>query len=223
MFVLERILGRRQPVGVPAHRGIAVEAGVAWGLAYPFADREECEAEALKRYDTITALSGDPRREDYRKTVPAMVASALDELRPYGVPSQCQGFVEWKPDGLQFPIVGYFDFAWEQHGIIVDLKTTEKLPSQIKMAHARQVALYCASDNYSGRLSYVTPKKRATYLLENVREHRNALHQIALKVEAFLALSEDPEFFVNITAPDTESFYWSPPEARQAAFATWGV
>ena len=29
MFVLERILGLRQPVGVPAHRGVAIEDGVA--------------------------------------------------------------------------------------------------------------------------------------------------------------------------------------------------
>jgi hypothetical protein len=44
-----------------------------------------------------------------------------------------------------------------------------------------------------------------------------------LRCEAFLALSEDPEFFVSITAPDVEQFYWSPPEARQAAFNTWKI
>lgn len=223
MFVLERILGRRQPVGVPAHRGTAVETGVTHGLLNPFADREECLAEALKKYDSTTALSGDPRRDDYRKSIADMVWSALDELRPYGQPTSTQGFVEWRPDGLKYPVVGYYDFAWEQHGIILDLKTTEKLPSQIKTAHARQVALYAMSDNYSARLTYVTPKKRATYELENIREHRETLVQIALRVERFLDLSDDPEFYVGITAPDTESFYWHPPEARQAAFATWGI
>ncbi len=223
MFVLERILGRRQPVGAPAHRGTAVEDGVTVGLMNPDASLQSCVDVALKKYDSITALSGDKRREDYRATIPDMVKSALEELRPYGVPSHCQQFVEWKPEGLRYPIVGYLDYRWEQHGIVVDLKTTENLPSSIKIPHARQVALYATAtgDNVDARLTYTTPKKRATYQLENVRDHLNALHQIAMRCEAFLALSDDPKFFTRITAPDFESFYWGGP-ARQIGFETWG-
>lgn len=224
MFVLEKVLGHRQPVGSPAHRGTAVEDGVTHGLLNSKADLQDCYDVAFKKYDTITALSGDKRREDYRATIPDMVKSALEELRPYGVPSQCQQFVEWKPDGLQYPIVGYLDYRWESHGIVVDLKTTEKLPSSIKIPHARQVALYSTQtgDNVDARLSYVTPKKRATYQLENTRDHLNALHQIALRCEAFLDLSDDPSFFTKIIVPDLESFYWGGP-ARQLAFEHWGV
>lgn len=221
MWVLEKILGRRQPVGSPAHRGTAVEDGVTVGLLNPDATLESCVEVALKKYDTITALSGDRRREDYRATIPDMVKSALTELRPYGVPSHTQGFVEWRPDGLKYPIVGYFDYHWEHHNITVDLKTTEKLPSQIKIPHARQIALYVRSNNADARASYVTPKKRATYRVENIDAHRTALHQIALRVERFLSLSDDPEFFLSITAPDYESFYWSGP-ARQIGFEKWG-
>jgi hypothetical protein len=147
---------------------------------------------------------------------------ALDELRPYGVPSQTQGFIEWRPEGLELPIVGYFDFHWEQHNITVDLKTTEKMPSAVKVPHARQVALYVTSNNADARVSYITPKKRATYQIDNIDAHRQALHQIALRCEAFLALSDDPQFFTTITAPDFESFYWSGPPARQIGFETWG-
>lgn len=225
MYVLERILGHRQPVGVPAHRGTAVEAGVTLGLLDPKATLSTCVQVAWTKYDTITALTADRRREEYRDTIFDMVWSALEELRPYGIPSQTQGYVEWKPEGLQSPIVGYFDFRWEDHGIVVDLKTTEKLPSAIKIDHARQVALYAAaiSDNIDPRLAYVTPKKRATYRLENVRQHRNALHKIALTVERFLALSDDPDFFRSITAPDLTSFYWTSPIARQISFERWGI
>lgn len=221
MWVLEKILGRRQPVGSPAHRGTAVEDGVTVGLLNPDAMLESCVEVALKKYDTISALSGDKRREDFRATIPGMVESALAELRPYGVPSHTQGFVEWRPEGLKYPIVGYFDYHWEQHNITVDLKTTEKLPSQIKIPHARQIALYVRSNNADARASYVTPKKRATYRVENIDAHRTALHQIALRVERFLSLSDDPEFFLSITAPDYESFYWSGP-ARQIGFEKWG-
>ncbi|MCO5129759.1 MAG: PD-(D/E)XK nuclease family protein [Xanthobacteraceae bacterium] len=224
MFVLERIMGIRQPVGAPAHRGTAVEDGVTAGLMDPTKPLDDCYAVAIKKYDAITALSGDKRREEYRDTIPAMVKTALEELRPYGVPSHCQQFVEWKPDGLKYPIVGYLDYRWEHHGIVVDLKTTGALPSSIKIPHARQVALYSTQtgDNVDARLAYVTPKKRATYQLENTRDHLNALHQIALRCEAFLAMSNDPEFFTSITCPDVESFYWGG-NARQLAYKHWNI
>ena len=223
MFVLERILGHKQPVGSPAHRGTAVEAGVTYGLQRPSTTLQDCAAVAHLKYLEVSALSGDPRREDYAKTITVMVERALEELRPYGIPDDTQGFVEWHPDDLKYPIVGYYDFAWYERGLIIDLKTTDRMPKEIKPAHARQVAFYCSSNNMAGHLTYITPKLRTTYRLENIDEHRNALHQIARRCEAFLELSDDPEFFVSITAPDTESFYWQPPAARAQAFQVWRI
>lgn len=222
LFVLEKIMGHRQPGSAPMYRGTAVEDGVTHGLLNPAAPLDECSAVAFKKYDTISALSGDRRREEYRSTIPDMVKSALEELRPYGVPSECQKFVQWRPDGLVYPIVGYLDYHWADHNITVDLKTTEKMPSSVKVAHARQIALYVTSNNADARACYVTPKKHATYQIENVDAHRNALHQMALRCEAFLALSDDPEFFKSITIPDLDSFYWSGP-ARELAFQHWKI
>ena len=222
MWVLEKILGLEQPVGAPAHRGTAVEAAVAHGLTNSDAPLADCIKIAGVRYDTLMALSPDERRVRYRETIGFMVEQALIELRPYGLPSCLQGSVEWAPEGLRLPIIGHFDFAWQQHGIVVDLKTTEKMPWQIKIPHARQVAFYAASDNFDARVTYVTPRRCATYRLESIRAHREALINIARRVENFLALSDDPEFFKGITAPDLESFYWGGP-ARQLAFEHWQI
>lgn len=223
MFVVERILQRKQPVGVPAHRGVAVEDGVTKGLKDLRVNELTCVNTALAKYDTLTAMSPDPRRDQYRATIPGMVKSALAALRDYGKPTATQGFVSWQPEGLKLPIVGYFDYEWSNHGILGDLKTTEKMPSQIKVSHARQVALYAQSDNVDARLIYVTPKRLEVYGLENVRRHRDALHNIALAVEKFLALSDDPEFFKTITVPDLDHFYWANPPARQLAYEIWKV
>lgn len=225
MYVLERVLGHRQPVGAAAHRGSAVEEGVTAGLLDPVKPIEDCIELAAHRYRALTALSGDPRREAIGAEIAPMVRQGLEELRPYGIPTSLQGRVEWRPEGLEAPIMGFYDFAWEQHGILADLKTTGKLPSHIKTGHARQVALYggAISDNLECRLTYVTPKKRATYRLENTREHLNTLRRIAITVERFLALSDDPLFFVSITAPDCDSFYYSDPLARQAVYEHWGI
>lgn len=225
LFVAERVLGRRQPAGAAMHRGTAVEAGIAAGLADLERDVEDCVEVAQAKYRSAIALCTDPRVEVAERGIPAMVRQGLAELRPYGTPSSTQRFFQWKPDGLEYPVVGYADFVWDELGIVVDLKTTEKLPSSIKIPHARQVAFYaCAiSDNIDARLSYVTPIKRATYRLENIREHQRALFRIAKSVENFLALSDDPDFFTSITSPDCESFYWNSPSSRQMAFEIWGV
>jgi len=223
MFVLERIKGIPQTVGVPAHRGVAVEDGVTAGLADLKAPIKACVEVAYAKYDTITALTADPRREQYRKNIPDMVEAALIELREYGQPSSTQGFVELQDPALKLPIVGYYDYEWAQHGLLLDLKTTDRMPSQIKTGHARQVALYAKSDNIDARLAYVTPRKLEVYRLENVREHRQALINIAIRVENFLDLSDDPDYFTSITAPDIDSFYWASPQSRQLAFEHWGV
>jgi hypothetical protein len=223
MFVLEKIMGLRQPVGAPAHRGTAVEDGITFGLKKPDAQLQDCVDVALKKYDVISALCVDERRENYRATIAGMVKTGLAELRPYGIPSECQGFVEWRPEGLRYPIVGYWDYHWADHNITLDLKTSEKLSTSVKVAHARQVALYVTSNNADARVTYITPKKHATYRVDCIDEHRKALVEMARRCEAFLALSDDPDFFTSITVPDLESFYWGAPAARQLAFEHWGI
>jgi len=104
---VEKVLGLRQPVGAPAHRGVAVEDGVTHGVINPDASLSECVKVAFIKYDTLMALSPDARREKYRETISDMVRQALAELRPYGVPSRTQGLVQWKPEGLRLPIIGY--------------------------------------------------------------------------------------------------------------------
>jgi hypothetical protein len=222
MWVLEKILGHKQPVSVAAHRGVAVEDGVTAGLAELDKPIGECIDAALTKYDSLTAMSGDPRRDKYRSTVPDMVSSALDELRQYGTPTSMQGRVERKLEGLALPMLGFYDYEWLNHGILLDLKTTERMPSLIKTGHARQVAHY-SGGNTDARLAYVTPKKLEVYKLENIAEHRQSLTNIAKRIQKLRSLSDDPQFFIDITVPDVDSFYWTPPAARALAYQYWGI
>lgn len=224
LFVLEKLLKRRQPVGCAAHRGSAVEAGIAHGLMNRTATLEDCVAEALRTFDRLAALSADPRKDKERGALAGMVEQGLQELLPYGVPSSMQGKVSLDVEGLAVPIIGFTDFEFADHGILVDLKSSHALPSEIKRNHAKQVALYTACrNNHEGRLAYITSKKSATYRLDNAGEHLNALKRGALALQRFLSLSSDPQELAGIVMPDLDSFYWSDPGARQAAFEIWGV
>jgi hypothetical protein len=223
VWVLEKVLGKRSPVGAAAHRGTAVEDGITLGLnGAPLA---ECVAVALAKFDKLAALTGGPKKDKERAGIPAMVKNGLEELLAYGPMSSCQGKIEYRFDGLAVPMIGYYDYYWEDHGILIDLKTSFTVPSAIKTPHARQVALYGAalSDNLDLRLTYVSNKKAATYQLENARQHLDAMRNIALTVQRFLALSPDPQVLAGLVVPDVDSFYLSDPSARAEVFRQWGV
>ena len=223
-FVLERLMGQRSQVGAAAHRGTAVEDGVVQALLNDLSDAEGIKI-AQDTFSRLTSLSGDPRRGKEQEAVPEMVKQALGELRPYGKPSSTQGYVSWNVEGLAVPIIGYYDVAWEEFGVVLDLKTTHALPSKIKVNHARQVSLYaiCLGEKMSARVTYITPKKVATYEIENVPEHVRALEKIALTIQNFLAISPDAKELASFVAPDIDSFYFSDPLTRQAAFEVWGL
>jgi hypothetical protein len=223
-FVLERLLNRKSKVGAAAHRGTSVEEGVVHGLVNGVSD-DECVKVAQDTFGRLTALCGDPRLEKERDAVPEMVRQGLAELRPYGKPSSTQGKVSLDIEGLHVPMIGFYDVAWEDHGILIDLKTTHALPNKIKINHARQVSLYaaCMGEGTDARLTYVTPKKVATYKLENVPEHVDSLKKIALTIQRFLSVSDNPLELASLLVPDIESFYFSDPAARQAVFEVWGV
>jgi hypothetical protein len=223
MWVVEYLIGERQPVGAPAHRGSAVEDGVSHGLSDLSAPLRDCIEVAERKYDSLMALSGDPRHEKYRETIGDMVTAALAELREYGKPDGMQGLVEWRPEGLKLPIVGYYDYQWTRHGIVADLKTTERMPSEIKLGHARQVSLYVGGGNMAGHLIYCTPRKLEAYKLENAQEHREQLRKIAVIVEELLSLSDDPRYYLKLFAPALDSFYFNTPEARAMAYRLWGI
>lgn len=222
LWVMERLLKRRGPVGCAAHRGTASESGIVYGLLNPDADVTACQALALSEYDKLAALSGDPRREKEREAIPDIVATALPELRAYGVPDLLQSKIERQLEGVSVPLIGFLDVGWTRHGITLDIKTSLRLSSEINPSHARQVAGYVAGTNNEGRIAYCTPKKIGVYRLENAAAHLADLANIARRLERFLSVSSDPAELAAMVIPDLDSFWFSDPTTRALAKETFG-
>lgn len=227
LWVMEKLLGRKMPVGCAAHRGNAAEAGVSMGLFDPKASAHDCATHALKAYDAKTALSGDSNRQKERDAIPGIVETALAELRQYGVPEpppadswNGQHKIEVMLPDVSVPFVGYLDFVFPRHGIIVDLKTQLRLASSITSSHARQGAIYVAPDspysNYEMRFAYTTPKKIGVYPLEDAKERLAEVREIAIRLERFLGLSDDPMELAALLVPNADSFYWNNDQAQAA-------
>jgi hypothetical protein len=224
LWVMERLLNRRGPGNALMARGKAVEEGVHAGLIDSTKTLEDCVALALSAYDREMALLADEKRDSERQNIPGYVEHGLAELRQYGVPTAYQDRVEYRLDDVPVPLIGFIDWRFDQHGLIVDLKTSERFPSAISQSHARQGAIYArAHGNYGMRFAYVKPsagKKdgRAVTVYELGREEIDrqiiALRQIALRLERFLRLSRDPQELSNLLVPDYDGFYWSNPVTR---------
>jgi hypothetical protein len=232
LWAMERLLGYRTPLGVLAARGKAVEHGVNLGLTRPDLSAGDCATAALAEFDREMALSPDERREVERANIPGYVANALAELRQYGTPTAYQHRIEIRLEDVPVPVVGYIDWLFEQHGLIVDLKTGERLPSAISDSHGRQGAIYArAHGNFGMRFAYAKPvagKKdgRAIAVYEmsgdDVRLHLGALREIALRLGRFLALSNDPRELAGLLVPDFDDFRWSNPAVRAQGAAVYG-
>ena len=222
-FVLNKVLKRGGKVGAAAYRGTAVEKGIEHGLLTG-APVKDCIDVAKKEFWSLNALSSDPRRDKEEGSIADFVTVGLAELLPYGKPSSTQIKIEHSFDEIAVPFVGFYDFLFKDK-IVVDLKTAHALPSKISAKHARQVSLYVAAVEGAteGRVTYVTPKKSATYAVDSVDEHLKALKRIGMTIQRFLSLSTDPQELASYVVPDTSSFYFNDDEARQAAFEIWGV
>lgn len=222
VYVMERLLGHKTPVGAAAHRGTAVEAGVVAGLMGASLNEAVDTANAV--FTQRTALSSDPRRDKERDSLAGMVEQGIALLSPWGKPDRTQVRKEWRMDGIAVPVLGFSDVEYDAHGLIIDLKTSHALPNAIRTSHARQVASYLGSGaNLGGGVAYVTAKKAALYRLENASAHVAALTRMAASLQNFLAISTDPNELASLITVDTDSFYLSDPRARQAAFAVFGV
>lgn len=222
------LMKRRTAVGPAAHRGTAIEAGVEAGLFDPEMPVEECQKIGEAKFHSLTRLSADPRIEKERASISPSIAVALAELRQYGVPEASddgrQHKIVREVEGIGVPVWGFLDFWWPQHGIIVDLKSTSQIPSQVSAPHARQGAFYAGGkSNQQVRMAYVSAKRIAAYIVNDVEQHMASFVQTAQSIERFLSLSDDGEKLTRCLSPDLSSFYWGDASARALAQEIWGA
>lgn len=208
----------KTPPSLAMINGIVAETGVEHGLLNFDAPLDDCVQASLqdfdKRVEASTVLRTDPDKEKRRAALADLVKLIVPEVRKYGAPTFADGGRQHKIsidlEGVPVPIIGYLDFEWPNHGIVMDLKTTARMPSAISKPHARQGAIYQhARGNADMRFLYATPKKIATYRLEDGAKHLNTIHQVALRLGRFLGAFEDKESLLAAVVTDPENFKWN--------------
>ncbi len=221
LWVLRYLFKVYDPGNAAMERGKAVEHGCYVG--HTGSEFDDPIEEAVREFNKATALgvSGEARDRE-RANIPLMVQQYLD-LFDGNLP-KLEGFqrrIEVEVPGCPIPVIGYTDFDFED--VIVDLKTTTRLPSAISAAHRRQGAIYSrASGNRGVDFIYLTPKKAARYQLENSDQDWLEVCETAHRLLRFLNKFETREELAAAVIPNFDTFYWSSTSTREKAREVFG-
>ena len=128
-----------------------------------------------------------------------------------------------KIKGLEYPVRLFTDFEYDN--LIVDLKSTLRLPTKPKIDHVRQQALYSKLHDKPIALLYATPKKTLWYDLtkQDVKNGYDELLRDFKSLENFIDMCDnDIEKAIKITPLNTDPspFYWDS-NIKQAATKVW--
>jgi hypothetical protein len=215
VWVAQYLFGKRTPMGAAAMRGICTEDAVVAVLTGK--NRDGALDAALEKFDSYFPL-GDEKTTKERSMIEPCMDLALGELQQYGEPEfpeegQEKISITAKTDDYEIPVIGFLDLVFPQHGIVIDLKTTGRMPSTMSLEHQLQRAIYQkARGNQIVKFLYVTPKK--TSLLEDGDPTEllgRAKKQIS-RLEKFLRAGSK-EDIAEVIPVNPNTFYWNGAEA----------
>ncbi len=212
-WVMSYLLKEKRPSSAAMWRGIAVEDGVV--VCLDGGTLTDAVAAALARFDKEITFA-DEKSEKERAGIAPMIELAVAELEKYGTPqfsidgSQQRVSITCAGDGWKIPIIGFLDLVYPDHGLVVDLKTTMRLPSTMMQSHKRQRCIYqrCLGGNQQVKFLYVTPKKSGWLEDGDVDAELATVKAHCNRLERFLSVSDDPQYLASIIPVDPTHFYW---------------
>lgn len=240
-WIAKSLLGHKFSSGPAAWRGIAVEEALNKYI-FEQADQKLCHDIALEKFDKFKGgidFSDNVERE--RKRIYRYVINGIDAIieletefnvgKPQLPPINGSWNGQWEV-GLpcrfgdqhdeKIDVIGYLDFLYAREDnshVIVDIKTTGRIPSEWSPAHAMQAAFYkrAHGNNPEVYFVYVSPKEddkpnKFSIMHLDDETYKNALGRMKntiVRMSKLLTLSEDPFVLADAIPHDDESFYWS--------------
>ena len=127
--------------------------------------------------------------------------------------------IEYQPEWSPVPIIGYCDFTYPELGIVRDLKTTAKKPSEIPDSVNRQLSIYStALDGYVPLVDYVlvnqSRQEVITMEVNDVDKWMSQVKGAVIAMQNLLSLGDLNEI-TSMMYPDLSDWMWSDYEKEQ--------
>jgi hypothetical protein len=217
-WIAKYLLDRKFSFSNAAKAGTLAEEAVVKILAHGQSE-ETAITEAMAEYNRACLFGCSDADTKRGAAIPGMIQQAVDQLKQYGEPDmncdliygkrQHKATMLCKGDNWDLPVEGYLDFYYPKQGLIIDLKTTMRLPSQMSDEHLRQGAFYKgAFGNHGVRFLYVSGKNHVWHEVAEPGPILNEFKTILTRQERFLRLGS-AELLQSIVPVVSDSFYWS--------------
>lgn len=225
-WIAKYLCGKKFKFSHAARAGVLAEDAVVAVLSMGMSAEDAIKA-AQKDYAKAIALGCSDADTKRGESIKGMIEMALAELAPYGEPEfnkepiqiidnnlslekkQKKISINCKGDGWELPVIGYLDFHYPQHGLVVDLKTTMRLPSEMSDEHTRQGAIYKqAMGNHTTKFLYVSGKGCKWHEIGETLPVLQEIKSILNRQERFLRAGP-LEFLKSIVPVNASSYYWS--------------
>lgn len=224
VWIMQYLYGIRTPMGAAPWRGIVVEDAVVDILTG--GSEEKAIQDALDKFDKRFVI-GTEKTTKERDMIKPMIQLSIEELMEFGKPefpeeSERRGQekieIRTGKDGWTIPIIGYLDLVYPQHGLVIDLKTTGRIPSTMSGEHQLQRAIYAkAKGNMGVKFLYVSAKKASMLEDGDVADTLAKAKTQIFRMEAFLR-HVDKDTAKEIIPLNPNSFYWTGNEDLRKEF-----
>lgn len=209
-WAAQYLFGKKFSFSSAARGGVAVERAIVDALR--IGDYYEATSAAVKEYSKETAFDNSATAAKWKDALPSMIELGFKELKDFGQP-------EFEDDGSQkkigiacnmgdyvVPITGFTDLDYPQHNLVVDLKCTQRMPSEMSKSHLRQAAIYKQATGREVKFLYVTGKKAQWFEVGDVKDILEEFKTIVFRMNNLLAFDKE---VIQQIIPVTDSFYWS--------------
>lgn len=232
---------RRQiTVGENAAYGSAVHGGIQSVLCGGL-DVEESITTAQMEFDFHPADESAEKREHYRELIPSAINEGINALGEWQG-SEAELRVEWQPEGLAVPIIGFVDMASSYRKKFLEMKTKAPrlgavkkdgtrgwvkaaTPKEPEWSHIQQAAVYWKATGFEPNIAYVSDHSVTEFTPGNCEKMSQEVMEFAaqdmfikaMKRQNLLKISTDPKVLASIVEADFDHpFYWKHQFADEA-------
>lgn len=212
VFICEKLFGLRGPTSPAATRGIVIEKAIV-SILLGELSHEEATKKAIEDFNARTAIVSSERTEAERDSIGEYIAVGTRTLSEYGQPEfegvGKQNKIELlcRADNWNLPIIGFLDLVYPEQSLVIDVKTTTKIPKEMSKDHKRQAAIYAKATGKEVKFLYISPEKTALHGIEDVDNVLGEIKFILNRQEHFLRQGTKEEL-AKLVHYNPDGQYW---------------